>query len=98
MHYRYQLITGQHYRRYYRTGAAKSTTLPELHGDYQRPHFSHVPVSKVTIPVCVVLTSFIFSHFLVFRLCALVLILIVYILSFPNPIYRYPYYSLVYIL
>ena len=72
--------------------------LPELHGDYQRPRFSHVPVGKVMIPVRIVLTSFIFSHFLVFRLCALVHILILYVLSFHNPIYRYPYYSLVYIL
>ena len=72
--------------------------LPELCGDYQRPCFGHVPVGKVTIPVHVVLISFIFSHFLVFRLCALVHILIVFVLSFHDPIYRYPYYSLVCIL
>ena len=75
---------------------AKSTTLSELHGDYQRPHLSHIPISKVTILVYVVLTYFIFSHFLVFRLCALLHILSLHVLSFQNPIYHYPYYSLVY--
>ena len=39
---------------------------------------------------------FIFSRFLVFRLCTLVHILILHVLSFQNPIYCYPYYSLVY--
>ena len=71
--------------------------LSELCGDYQRPRLSHVPFSKVTIPVCIVLTYFIFSCFLMFCLCALVHILILHVLSFQNPIYCYPYYSLVYI-
>ena len=97
MHYPYSLITGQCYHRYYRTGAAKSTTLSELCRDYQQPHLSHVPFGKVTIPVRVVLTYFIFSCFLVFRLCTLVHFLILHVLLFQSPIYHYPYYSLVYI-
>ena len=55
--------------------------FPMVKSQYWCASFSHI---------------FIFSHFLVFRLCTLVHTLILHVLSFQNPIYRYPYYSLVY--
>ena len=56
-------------------------TFPLVKSWYWYVSFSHI---------------FRFGHFLVCRLCPLLHILTLPVLSFQNPIYRYPYYSFVY--